>query len=150
MLCWCTSRRHSRAKPILSTTILLPLNLELQCLQTKLSLINFRNLDCCTVMLESKLESDAVSSKSSSDSTSVKGELRRTRYGDGVIQPKLLSTSRRADADFIFVTIRNNLAKTVDPRKEMYSFRRHTVLARWLQKVPHPGSRSNFLGPNAV
>jgi hypothetical protein len=38
----------------------------------------------------------------------------------------------------------------VDPRKELYSFRRPTVLARLLQKVPHPGSRSNFSGPNAA
>jgi hypothetical protein len=50
------------------------------------------------------------------------------------------------EADFSIVTISNNLAKTVDPQKEMYSFRGHTVLA----KVLRPGSRSNFTGLDAV
>jgi hypothetical protein len=61
-----------------------------------------------------------------------------------------VTTSHLTGEDFNVVTISNNLAKIVDPQKEIYYFRGHTVLARLLRRVPRLGPRSNFTGLDGV
>jgi hypothetical protein len=79
-----------------------------------------------------------------------KGELRRARFcmpsssaiGDGVIQPQLASSFIIALDFLVAVTmLSSNLAKTENLMKELFSFMRHTVLARLLKTVPHHNSK---------